>query len=214
MSVSESIEAVYAASDIAAAELDHPAWSLAEPVLITQYWSGAEAPASRHAEARVIWSAAALCIRFVGPQSEPLVISPNPQTNSKTLGLWDRDVCEVFIAPDPTEANRYFEFEAAPTGEWVDLAIQKNPEGRETDFAFHSGMTAAARTTDDEICVAMRIPWSENIPQPQPGQRWRANLFRCIGSDPNRGYMAWRPTYTEEPSFHAPEAFGWLVFRE
>lgn len=209
----ELIEAGFAAVDIGAAELNHPVWNQANPVLITQYWSGEKAPASRQAEARIVWSTAALCVRFVCPQSEPLVVSSNPHTDSKTLGLWDRDVCEIFVAPDLTNPNRYFEFEAAPTGEWVDLAIRQNLSGRETDFTFHSGMTAAALIEDHQILVAMRIPWSEQIPQPQTGEKWRVNLFRCIGSDTNRGYLAWRPTYTQEPSFHAPEAFGSLVFR-
>lgn len=212
MNVDALIEAAYAGRDIDPSELDLPIWTQSAPVPITKYWSGHPAPASRHAEARVIWSDAALSVRFVCPQSEPLVVSARPQTNSKTLGLWDRDVCEIYIAPDPTVPNKYFEFEAAPTGEWVDLAIRVTEAGRETDSSFHSGMTAATRVEDNQIVIAMRIPWSKQIPRPQGGDKWRVNLFRCVGSDPTRGYLAWRPTYTPEPGFHAPEVFGWLLF--
>jgi hypothetical protein len=162
----------------------------------------------------LLWSNTALYVRFTGPQHEPLVISPSPQTEVKSLGLWDRDVCEIFIAPDIAKPNEYFEFEAAPTGEWVDLAIQKNPAGRSTDFDFDSGMTAAAEIGADQICVALRIPWSARIPQPHHDEKWRANLFRCVGSDPDRGYVTWRPTFAPEPSFHEPASFGWLLFRE
>jgi hypothetical protein len=42
------------------------------------------------------------------------VVSDKPQTEKKTMGLWDRDVCEIFIAPDEHAIERYFEFEAAP----------------------------------------------------------------------------------------------------
>lgn len=209
----ELIEATHTAVDLAPAQLDHPAWGQSDRIAISRYWSGEAAPASRHAEARIVWSEAALHVRFVCPQQEPLVVSPNPQTATKTLGLWDRDVCEIFIAPDPAEPTTYFEFEAAPTGEWVDLAIRTTSTGRDTDFNFHSGMTTAARINTEGIVIAMRIPWSEKIPQPQPEERWRVNLFRCVGSDPTRGYLAWRPTYAPEPSFHSPEAFGWLVFK-
>jgi hypothetical protein len=59
----------------------------------------------------------------------------------------------------------------------------------------------------------MRIPWDHWIHKPQPGERWRANLFRCVGKDPSRGYLAWRPTHAPEPAFHVPAAFGWLQFR-
>ena len=102
MDVDVLIEAPYAGRDIDPSQLDHAVWSEAAPVLITQYWSGEPAPAGRHAEARVVWSDAALGVRFVCPQSEQLVVSPRPETKSKTLGLWDRDVCEIYIAPDPT----------------------------------------------------------------------------------------------------------------
>jgi len=44
-------------------------------------------------------------------------------------------------------------------------------------------------------------------------ERRRANLFRCIGSDPTRGYLAWQPTRTPEANFHLPQVFGWLVFK-
>jgi alpha-galactosidase len=121
-------------------------------------------------------------------------------------------VCEIFIAPDVTAPEHYFEFEAAPTGEWVDLAIQWKPEARETDLAYHSSMTTAARIGSDLVTIAMRIPWQALGRVPQAGERWRGNLFRCVGADPTRGYLAWRPTLTEEPNFHVPAAFGEMVF--
>ena len=214
MTSSDTIEAYHLAEDISVNDLSHNAWNQARPIPITQYWSGDPAPPSRHAEAQLVWSEAAFNVRFTYPQKEPLVVSSNPQTSSKTLGLWDRDVCEVFIAPDPNEPNSYFEFEAAPTGEWVDLAIRITATGRETDFAFHSGMTSAARIQGERIVVGIRIPWSERIPKPHPGDKWRVNLFRCVGSDPTRGYLAWHPTYTPEPSFHTPDVFGSLMFIE
>ena len=212
MSVNSLIEVRYSAVDIAVTDLDHRAWNQSRPVHLTHYWSGIPAPTSRQAEASIIWTERALCVRFLYQQNEPLVISKTPQTGEKTLGLWDRDVCEIFIAPDPAASNSYFEFEAAPTGEWVDLAIKKTSGGRETQFDFKSGMSAAALIAADQIRISLRIPWSERIPEPQLNERWRANLFRCVGSDPDRGYVAWRPTYAPEPNFHFPEAFGWLLF--
>src|SRR2546421_3781631 len=128
----EVIKAHYSATDAASYLLDHAEWASAQPVKITRFWSGDEAPATRHAEARIIWSEESLAIRFVCNQTEPLIISANPQLDQKTIGLWDRDVCELFLAPDPENTNRYFEFEVAPTGEWSDLAIMLMPSGRKT----------------------------------------------------------------------------------
>lgn len=206
------VTATHTPADIKAEQLDHAAWKRAQPVKINRYWSGAKAPNGREAEARILWSDDAILVRYVCNQTEPLVVSAKPVTDKKTIGLWDRDVCEIFLAPDPQVPERYFEFEAAPTGEWIDLAIHTLPDKRETDWEFHSGMTAAARVEKDRVIIAMRIPWDHWIHKPQPGERWRANLFRCVGSGDNRGYLAWRPTLAPEPAFHVPAAFGWLRF--
>jgi hypothetical protein len=206
------IKAHHAATDLAVDNFNSSEWNRAETVHINRYWSGEPAPSSRHAEARILWSDKALHVRYTCHQAEPLVVSDKPQTEKKTMGLWDRDVCEIFIAPDPNVVERYFEFEAAPTGEWLDVAIQWTPEKRESDWVFNSHMTTTAMIGKDHLTIAMRIPWNHWIHQPQKGERWRVNLFRCVGKDPNRGYLAWQPTRMPKPGFHLPQAFGWLVF--
>ena len=212
MNSNNIIKAHHSSRDLAANQFDNPEWTKAPPVAIKRYWSGAAAPAGRTAEARILWSDEGICVRYVCAQTEPLVISPGPQTQKKTIGLWDRDVCEIFLAPDPNVPERYFEFEAAPTGEWIDLAIHTMPDKRDTDWEFHSGMSAAARVEKDRVLIAMSIPWDHWIHKPQKGERWRANLFRCVGSGATRGYLAWQPTHAPEPAFHVPAAFGWLRF--
>jgi hypothetical protein len=207
------IEARHTASDLDAADLNSAEWNNARRVAIDRYWSGEPAPGGRHAEARILWSTKALHVRFVCHQAEPLVVSGNPQTVTKTMGLWDRDVCEIFIAPDPHVIERYSEFEAAPTGEWLDVAIHWTPEKRESDWQFNSHMTTAARVEKDRVTIAMRIPWNHWIHEPQKGERWHVNLFRCVGKDPDRGYLAWQPTRTPQPNFHVPQVFGWLRFK-
>ncbi len=194
------------------ADFENFIWRECESVRIEHYWSGEPAMPSRHAEARICWSNEALHVRFVGKQQEPLIVADHPVTNKKTLGLWDRDVCEIFIAPDPHKPWRYFEFEAAPTGEWVDLGIVVKPEGRQTDWDFASGFTTAAKLDGELLLIGMRIPWSEAIPKPQAGDEWRVNVFRCVGPEAPERYLAWRPTRTPEPAFHVPEAFGVLRF--
>lgn len=197
---------------VAESDFENQIWQKCPPISIRHFWSGEPAPASRHAEARLCWSNEALHVRFIGAQHEPLVVSTNPVTDKKTLGLWDRDVCEIFLAPDQANISRYFEFEAAPTGEWVDLGITLTPSGRETDWDFASGFTTAGKLEQDQLFVGMRIPWSDALPKPQSGEVWRANLFRCVGPESPDRYLAWRPTGTPEPNFHVPEAFGSLHF--
>jgi hypothetical protein len=118
----------------------------------------------------------------------------------------------LFVAPKVGEPDRYFEFEVAPTGEWLDARIHQMPGKRESDFEYRSGATFAAHTSKDYLTLTMRVPWSALGGAPQKGARWRANLYRCVGKDPTRGYLAWQPTLTPEPSFHVPDKFGWLQF--
>jgi Carbohydrate family 9 binding domain-like len=207
-----TIRARFVARPVAEADFENPIWDECKLVRIIHLWSGEPAAAPRHAEARVCWSDQALHVRFVGIQREPLVVSSNPVTDRKTLGLWDRDVCEIFLAPDPANTSRYFEFEAAPTGEWVDLGITLTPSGRETDWDFASGFTSAAKLEKDQLFVGMRIPWSNVLPKPKPEDVWRVNVFRCVGPEAPDRYLAWRPTHAPEPNFHVPEAFGSLLF--
>ena len=206
-----TIEAPYTRVSLAANAFDHSEWKRAQPIQITRKWSGEDAPVSRHAEARIIWTENSLLVHFVCRQHEPLTVNPNPQLSKKTNRLWDTDVCEIFIAPDPKTPGRYFEFEASPKGEWIDLAINLTPGGRETDFEFHSGMTVGALVTQAQTIIAMRIPWSACLSKPKQGDSWLVNLFRCVGVGDER-YLAWQPTYTVEPNFHVPEVFGRLTF--
>jgi hypothetical protein len=204
--------AEYVETPIGVDDFDNEAWQRCRPVTIAHEWSGEPAPVERHAEVRICWSDEALHVRFVGNQHEPLVVSAEPRTDRKTLGLWDRDVCEIFLAPNASEPWRYFEFEASPAGEWVDLGIVIKPEGRQTDWEFKSGIRVAAGLEDRRIRVAMAIPWSQSIPKPDKTDQWLVNLFRCVGPEAPERYLAWRPTKTPEPNFHVPKAFGPLHF--
>ena len=208
---SPRIQAPWIAAKLDSNDLESPHWQSAAPVEIIGRWSGEPAPSKHHAEARILWTDHALLVRFVCRQAEPPVVSSHPQLDQKTIGLWDRDVCEIFIAPDPEMPSRYFEFEAAPTGEWVDLAVSFEGTTRVTDFDYASGMSAFAATADDRLTIAMRIPWTSSIPKPEKGESWRVNLSRCVGVG-NHRYLVWQPSFTPEPNFHVPEVFGWLEF--
>ena len=198
-------------ADFAVSDLDHRSWNKAEAVAISRYWNGQSAP-GRGAKFRMLWSETALYVRCEAEQTEPLVVSQNPDLSKKTMQLWDRDVCEIFLAPDPKKVREYFEFEVAPTGEWIDLKIDFTGATRKTDWDFKSGMTSAARIAKDKVVMAMKIPWTAFGKKPKKGDVWLGNLFRCVGKDPNRGYLAWSPTLTDKPNFHVPEKFGEFVF--
>ena len=207
-----SVNINYSKVDFPVSNVANKMWNSADTIMIDRYWSGAKSPEGRRASASLLWSRTALYVRFTARQAEPLVVAEKPQTASKTLNLWDRDVAEIFVAPDSSQPKKYFEFEVAPTGEWIDVALDLTTGTRVSDWAYASGMEAFARIEANRVVIAMRIPWSAFGKTPKAGDVWLGNLFRCVGKDPDRGYLAWNPTGTKEPSFHVPEAFGEFRF--
>jgi hypothetical protein len=73
-------------------------------------------------------------------------------------------------------------------------------------------MQAAAKVEKDRVLMTTKIPFKSLGRAPKSGDIWLGNLFRCVGKDPTRGYLAWRPTKTKEPAFHVPTAFGEFEF--
>lgn len=212
MASSTSLNIKHISKDFSIDRLDDPAWKSASQSVITKYWSGNAAPSGRHFTANLLSSDAALYVRFRAFQSEPLVVSENPDLTKKMRGLWDRDVCEIFIAPDRNKRNKYFEFEIGPNGEWIDLVIEIAYPERKTDWDYKSAMTSAAKIEKDKVVMAIKIPWEAFGARPRAGDVWLGNLFRCVGKDPTRGYLAWQPTETPKPNFHVPEKFGEFWF--
>jgi alpha-galactosidase len=210
--MTKKIKIAHVEKDFSIGEFDNENWKQAEEVSIKNCWSGEKAKAGRHATAKLLWSDNALYVRFEANQIEPLVVSEKPDLKSKTIGLWERDVCEIFVAPNSKEANKYFEFEIAPTGEWIDLAICQTSEKRETDLEYDSEMKSAAKIEPDKILMAIKIEWKAFGKTPKANDVWKGNLFRCVGGGETRGYLAWQATKTEPPDFHVPEAFGEFEF--
>ena len=213
MASSNRLTIDHIANDFAIDRLDNPAWVGTSQVFVSKYWSGKTATKGREFSARLLWSDTALYVRFEASQSEPLVVSEKPDLTKKMVGLWDRDVCEIFIAPDTSQRNKYFEFEIAPTGEWIDLGIDATSQKRKTDLEYKSGMTSAAKIEKDKVVMAIKIPWEAfGAARPKIGDVWLGNLFRCVGIGKSRGYLAWQPTMTARPNFHVPEKFGEFQF--
>jgi hypothetical protein len=210
--MTNKIKIAHFKTDFSISELNNESWRSAKETLVDKYWSGENAPIGRQFKVKLLWSDTALYIRFEANQAEPLIISDAPNLNTKTRGLWDRDVCEIFLAPNRKDFRRYFEFEIAPTGEWIDLGIYQKPDERVTDWDYNSGMQSAAKIEKDKVVMAIKIEWKAFGKTPKAGDVWLGNILRCVGKESTRGYLTWQPTLTKEPSFHVPEKFGEFEF--
>jgi len=126
--------------------------------------------------------------------------------------LWDRDVVEVFLNPQPERMNHYFEFEVAPNNQWIDLEIDKTRDPFNDD-SWNSGFEHATRIdAEHHVWTAeMRIPLAAmNVKQLRQGTEWRVNFFRAAGKgDDRRKFLAWS-IIPEGKTFHVPTRFGIL----
>ncbi len=135
---------------------------------------------------------------------------------AKRVGLWDRDVVEMFLGDDWKNIRHYREFEIAPTGDWIDLAIDL--DRKDEDHSWKSGWETKARIDERQKIwyAAARIPLAAVSGKPvSAGTKWRMNLYRIdgLGADPQRHFLCWQPTCVQnrDPN-HVPEHFGTLVF--
>jgi alpha-galactosidase len=58
----------------------------------------------------------------------------------------------------------------------------------------------------------LKLPFRSLVREFDPSKVWRANFYRIEGQTEPRQYMGWQPTFTPQPNFHVPEAFGRLRF--
>lgn len=129
--------------------------------------------------------------------------------------LWNRDVVEVFMNPEPERVRHYFEFEVAPNNQWIDLEINLD-EDPFNNAAWDSTFEHATRLDAPKGVwgCEMRIPVaSMNVREVRPQAEWRINFYRADGpgDDTQRRFLAWS-TIPQGRSFHVPTSFGIIRF--
>jgi alpha-galactosidase len=183
-------------------------WERASPVSFDTDWQGSNADPGRETQVRVLWSRQHLYLRFECRYRE-LFTFEDSDPSGRRDHLWDRDVAEAFLQPDPSREHFYREFEVSPNGMWIDLDIFP---GGLADLK--SGLRRSvskdekARTWAAELA----IPIKSLTPNFDSAATWRANFYRVEGKREPRTYLAWQPTRTPQPNFHVPSAFGKLRF--
>lgn len=184
------------------------AWDSSSPVTFDADWQGKNAARELETQVRLLWAPETLFLHYRS-RFRTITVFPDAEPSGRRDHLWDRDVVEVFLQPDPTYPGHYFEFEVSPNGYWIDLNIE---HGERSDP--QSGMKC--RTQVDEkskIWTAeIAIPLRSIALHFDSSSIWRVNFFRVEGASEPRFYSSWRPTNTPQPNFHVPTAFGKLKF--
>ena len=135
--------------------------------------------------------------------------------------LWEEEVVEVFLQGDPNQPS-YIELEVNPLGTMLDIYLlgARKPlhyeswNSEKLRWAVHVIGTVDGKAGDQEWTCEIALPMEDIVTAPhhppQPGDRWRMNLYRGEHL-PTPAGLAWSPTLQDD--FHIPKRFGEIVFR-
>jgi alpha-galactosidase len=183
-------------------------WLRADPIAFCSDWQGQNAESGRETQVRILWSQQHLYLRFECRYRE-LFVFDDSDPSGRRDHLWDRDVAEAFLQPDPTRERFYREFEVGPNGMWVDLDIFP---GGLADLKSGLQRSVILDEKARKWTAELAIPMKSLTAKFDPAAIWRANFYRVEGRKEPRAYLAWQPTHTLQPNFHVPSAFGKLRF--
>ncbi|MGA9528098.1 MAG: carbohydrate-binding family 9-like protein [Terriglobales bacterium] len=210
-STSDTIYAVRTSREIPLSARHSAAeWREAPPIAFNADWQGLNFDPARQTEVRALWTPGILYLRFECRYRE-LFVFDDSDANGRRDHLWDRDVAEAFLQPDPSRPRYYREFEVSPNGMWIDLDIF--PGGLSE---LKSGLHRSVWLDEERKMWAaeLAIPMCALTSSFDAATVWRANFYRVEGKQEPRFYSAWQPTGTAQPNFHVPEAFGKMRFVE
>jgi hypothetical protein len=194
--------------------LDKEVWKSADWVHVGSDMSGQKDYPQSAMDIATVWTPRYVYFAYRCKYTE-LNIYQDPDPVAEKWGLWDRDVVEVFLNPQPERVNHYYEFEVSPNNLWVDLEINKdqtpfNDANWDSHFDHATHVDPAKHIWTAEIRIPVASMGAKEI---FPGAEWRLNLFRCDGpgDDQQRRFLSWSKI-TEGPSFHVPTRFGIIQF--
>ena len=134
--------------------------------------------------------------------------------------LWEEEVVEVFIQADSSQPS-YIELEVNPLGTMLDIYLldirkplhYESWNSEKLRWAVQVIGTVDGKEGDREWMCEIALPLEDVVTAPhrppQPGDRWRMNMYR-VEQRPKPAELAWSPTL--QPDFHIPKRFGELVF--
>ena len=195
--------------------LDDAVWLKAGPARVEYGSARGDARPEMSTTVRVVYTREYLYFAWECPFTK-LTVFDTPTLERERIGavnaslaLWNRDVVEVFLGNDATNINRYAEYEVAPTNERLDVLCELPKK----NFAWDGRGQSAVKVDRKRkvFTVEMRMPFEMlGAARPEPGAKWRLNLYRCDYA--NKAFLAWNPALTG--TFHTPERFGVLEFAE
>ncbi|MCI0571845.1 MAG: carbohydrate-binding family 9-like protein [Myxococcaceae bacterium] len=189
-------------------------WAAATPVQLKGSFDGRE-PALR-TTARLLYDAEHLYVAF--DVEDPDVWGTLKQRDDP---IYNEEVVELFLDAN-ADGRTYNELQVSPHNVLFDAYFPARRQGMDTGW--DSGMRTAVKVRgtldapddrDEGWTVELAVPLARlaEVPRlpPQPGDRWRFNLYRLEHVDRARVEgQAFSPLFVGD--FHALPRFGWLRF--
>jgi benzodiazapine receptor len=185
-------------------------WNKAGAISFDHDWKGENPNPGRATEVRLLWTSETLFLRFFA-KYQSLNVYPDARNDGWRDQLWDRDVAETFLQPDDSDPKKYKEFEVGPNGFWIDLDIS---HGAKEELRSGLKRRVALNEKEKTWTAELAIPMKALTAVFDAKHTWRVNFYRVEGESEPRFYSAWSPTFSPQPNFHVPSAFGTLVFND
>jgi uncharacterized protein (DUF362 family) len=186
-------------------------WDRAPALTFTTDFAGK--PTATATTVRALWSARGLYLRWELADAGLHTDTSRPIDVERDK-LYQEDVVELFLAPDPARPRRYVEVEVGPHGHFLDILVDRTgPRASWTsDTAWSSGL--AIGTSRDPAArravIELAVTGPEVAGAMRAGARLPLGLDRIEGAAPRR-YLQAFPARTAKANFHDPAGFGTLV---
>ncbi|KNC74655.1 hypothetical protein SARC_12805 [Sphaeroforma arctica JP610] len=210
------IVAAHIASDFQlTGDASNAAWSKANAVVISNDTVTGKPIKELHTTTKALYTDKYLYMAWECRYTTLTVFDIGVDTPSRRMGLWEKDVVEVFIMINEEHPKVYAELEFAPNGEWLDVGVDLQNDLKDFDYSTQSEFKIQVDEDAKIWKVEARIP----VPLkacgidghiPKPCDTWKVNIFRYDGA--NNRFMALNPTFQDPAAFHVPEAFVDLKF--
>lgn len=142
--------------------------------------------------------------------------------------IWEDSCVEFFFTPGPDVSRGYFNLEMNCKG--IFLLKYHNRETHADGFVEISDCEKVKTsfslkkevieeiTEPTQWTVEYAVPFSilgkyMTVDLPVPGNKWRANFYKCGDMTSHPHWLTWAPVEFPKPNFHLPEFFGTLVFK-
>jgi hypothetical protein len=194
------------------------AWQTAPVITLLFPWESQTGPKQK-TEARMLWDDDNLYVFYDCVDEDIVALFANRDDPT-----YRDDAVEIFINPRPEQETTYFGLELNARAVLYDYvavppyAFFKRFQMDGVQLAVHVKGTRNVRGNKDTgWTLELAIPFDNFdrlAKKPVAGDRWRAQLNRWDGVQPDRRLSMWVDPQIDRTSPHVPSRFGWIVFSE